>query len=386
MKKKFKDMDKILLLLVIGFCIIGLFMVYSSSSASAILRYQVPPNYFFIKQLWSVVVGLFLGLIILFIPTNYYKSVGYLGIIASIAVLILVLVYGNVAHNAQSWFEIGSFKVQPIEFVKTALIIFYAVYYNGLSRRNVQAIGLYFIPLVISIILAILIYKQPDIGGVLIVLGISFLTFLSVPMINKNMRKAYKFIGVGAILAVILLLAFGKNILTSERLSRLNFQNPCSRYKDKDGSGYQVCNGLIAISNGGLFGKGLGKSTQKYLYLPDSHTDFIFPIICEELGAIVGTLIIVAYGIMLLRIYKIAKKADNLRTSLLAYGAFWYFALHILINLLGILALIPLTGIPLAFLSYGGSYTLNAIVIAFIVERVSIENKEDELVRAIKSY
>jgi cell division protein FtsW (lipid II flippase) len=89
---------------------------------------------------------------------------------------------------------------------------------------------------------------------------------------------------------------------------------------------------------------------------------------------------------MLLRIYKIAKKADNLRTSLLAYGAFWYFALHILINLLGILALIPLTGIPLAFLSYGGSYTLNAIVIAFIVERVSIENKEDELVRAIKSY
>ena len=138
---------------------------------------------------------------------------------------------------------------------------------------------------------------------------------------------------------------------------------------------------LTGISNGGLSGVGLGQSTQKYMYLPESHTDFIFPIICEELGAVIGALVIIGYGFMLLRIYRIAKCADNLRTSLIAYGAFWYFALHILVNLLGVLALIPLTGVPLPFLSYGGSYTLNAILMIFCVERVAIENKKNRFNR-----
>ena len=385
-KRNFKNMDKLLLLLVVGFCILGLLMVYSSSSASAILRYQVSPDYFFKKQLWSVLIGFIVGFIIVKIPTSYYKIVGYVGIIASVVVLSLVLIYGKVAHNAQSWFEIGFFKVQPIEFVKTALIIFMAIYYSALSKKQTQNFGLYFVPFAISVVLAVLLYKQPDIGGAAIVLGICFLTFISVPTINQNMHKSYKFIGIGILIAAVLIIGSGNKILTNERMSRLNFLNPCSRYRDKDGSGYQVCNGLIAISNGGLFGKGLGKSTQKYLYLPDSHTDFIFPIICEELGAVVGSLVIIGYFVFLLRIYKIAKRADNLRNSLLAYGAFWYFALHIVINLLGVLALMPLTGIPLAFLSYGGSYTLNAIIIAFIIERVNIENKEDALTRSIKSY
>ena len=91
--------------------------------------------------------------------------------------------------------------------------------------------------------------------------------------------------------------------------------------------------------------------------------------------------IILGYGFILLRIYKIAKEADNLRTSIIAYGAFWYFALHVLVNILGVLALIPLTGVPLPFLSYGGSYTLNAILVIFIVERVAIENKKNKFNR-----
>ncbi len=173
-------------------------MVYSSSSASAILRYQVTPDYFFKKQLFSVIVGFVLGLFVLMIPTNYYKLVGYLGIIGSIAVLIFVLAYGNVAHNAQSWFEIGNFKIQPIEFVKPLLIIFMAVYYNGLSKRGIKAIGFYFIPFVISVIIAVLLYKQPDIGGAAIVLGISFLTFISIPQIRHNLKNISKFLIGGA--------------------------------------------------------------------------------------------------------------------------------------------------------------------------------------------
>ena len=133
MKIKFKIMDKTILFLVIGFCILGLLMVYSSSSASAILRYHVSTDYFFIKQLKAVLLGFAIGFIVLFVPTKYYKLFAYLGIIASFVALILVLVYGHTAHNAQSWFEIGSFKLQPIEFVKTTIIIFMAEFYYFLS-------------------------------------------------------------------------------------------------------------------------------------------------------------------------------------------------------------------------------------------------------------
>ena len=109
--------------------------------------------------------------------------------------------------------------------------------------------------------------------------------------------------------------------------------------------------------------------------MPESHTDFIFPIIVEEMGLIVGILLIFGYMVMLYRILKIAREAENLRLSILAYGVFLYLLFHILINLLGILALIPLTGVPLPFLSYGGSFTMNVVLMLFVVERVCIENK-----------
>ena len=132
--------------------------------------------------------------------------------------------------------------------------------------------------------------------------------------------------------------------------------------------------GYIAFHNGGIFGVGLGNSTQKYLYLPEGHTDFIFPIIVEELGFIAGVLLIIGYIIMLYRILKIAKNSENFRCSILAYGSFLFILLHILVNLLGVLALIPLTGISLPLLSYGGSFTLNILIVLFIVQRVAIEN------------
>ena len=121
------------------------------------------------------------------------------------------------------------------------------------------------------------------------------------------------------------------------------------------------------------------------MYLPESHTDFIFPIIVEELGLFVGVLIILGYAFMLFRILKIAKESTNLRCSILAYGTFWYLALHILINLLGVLALIPLTGVPLPLLSYGGSFTMNAIAMLFVVQKVNIENKENKTRNFIKN-
>ena len=195
--------------------------------------------------------------------------------------------------------------------------------------------------------------------------------------------KVFKFLIVGVAIVGLWFLYSGADILNSRQLSRLKFQNPCSRYTEE--TGYQVCNGFIAIKNGGLLGAGLGNSTQKYLYLPESHTDFIFPIIVEELGLVVGILIVIGYLAILLRILKVAKETYNLRNSILCYGTFIYLAAHVLVNLCGVLALIPLTGVPLPLLSYGGSYTINVVLVLFVVLRVSIENNNTRVKKELKS-
>jgi len=224
---------------------------------------------------------------------------------------------------------------------------------------------------------------QPDFGSAAILLAIAFCIFISLPIIKGNIRKIIMILGIGAVLLVVALLYSGAEILNSEQMSRFNFQNPCQRYKEK--TGYQVCNGFIAINNGGLTGVGIGNSTQKYLYLPESHTDFIFAILVEELGLLSGIIVILLYGVLLYRLLKISKDAYNLRNSILAYGTFWLFAFHIIINLSGMLAILPLTGVPLPLMSYGGSSTINFVVMLFIVERVEIENKTEKYKLELKN-
>lgn len=379
--KDIRKIDKLLLILMIIFTIFGLVMIFSASSASTVLRYKVSTNHFFIRQLIVVILSFIGGFILLFIPTKKYNFLSYIYLAISIFLLVLVLVKGRVSGNAQSWFKIGFFNLQPSEFAKTAIIVFMAVFYDRLTNYNIKKIGLYLIPIGISVVMAALIAKEPDLGSAAIFVVISGMIFFTIPTIRKNFSVIIKILIVALVIGGAIFYFKGNDILTSERLSRFNFKNPCQRYRED--TGYQVCNGLIAISNGGLLGVGLGKSSQKFMYLPESHTDFIFPIICEEVGALVGLLVIIGYGVMLVCIYRNARAADNLRTSILAYGTFWYLATHVLINLLGVLALIPLTGVPLPFLSYGGSFTFNAILMIFIVERVSIENKKNKFSREI---
>ena len=135
-----------------------------------------------------------------------------------------------------------------------------------------------------------------------------------------------------------------------------------------------MCNCYIAINNGGLTGVGLGNSTQKYLYLPEPYTDFIFAIIVEELGVVTGIFIILLYMFVLYRILLIGRRSPNNRGATLCYGVAIYIFLHIAINLLGIMGLMPLTGVPLPFMSYGGSFTICLIAALTIVQRVSYEN------------
>lgn len=384
MKKILANLNYPLLILMIIYSIFGLLMIFSASSVAAVLRYDVSPNYFFIRQLIWIILAYTLGIIVLIVPTKLYRYGSKIAMFGILFLLGGVFVAGSIAGGAQSWYEVGFANFQPLELAKVVLIVYLAVYYHRIASKKKISFWNMIWPLIISAIMFILIAMQPDFGGAFIVFVITALIFFSLPIGKKHKKSIYKMLGVGGVLLLLSVAFLGKNILHSYQISRiLNFTNPCQRYSDD--TGYQVCNGYIAIHNGGLTGVGLGNSTQKYLYLPEAHTDFIFPIICEELGLIVGIIVVIGYFIILFLILNIAKETDNLRNSILSYGIFAYLLAHILINLLGVLGLIPLTGVPLPFLSYGGSYNLCVIISLFIVQRVNYENKEAKIRKKIES-
>lgn len=387
MKNKFKNMDKFLFLLIIIYTILGLVMIFSASSMTAVLEYGKSESYFFLKQLFFVIMAYIAGFIILFIPNkliNLLKKMHKLIAYGAIAVLVLTIAFGKEINGATSWFQIGPISFQPSEFVKTMTIMFIAFSFHN---PNKMFKGYKFLmPFVYAVICVALIAAQPDLGTAMILAITCFLMFISLPLRDKNFTKLKIVAGTLATVGACLFF-FGEgilkntNLLNEEQLSRLTYTNPCTRYTEK--TGYQVCNGYIAINNGGLLGSGLGNSKQKYLYLPEAYSDFIFPIVVEELGSIPASIIIIGFIIMLYRILKIAKEAETLTGSLLAYGTFALITVHLLINLLGVAAIIPLTGVPLPFLSSGGSFALNLIILLFITERVSIENKNRKLKREI---
>lgn len=374
MGKLFKRMDKPLFFVTLILCIIGLVMVFSASSITAVLQYKVSTYYFFKKQLIVMIVGfIFCIFFILRFPINKYHYLKSLMMIAIIAALGGLFVYASFTNGARSWYKLGLFSLQPSEFAKTIVIIYIACYFG----KNINCAKRFFFlrPIIASAIVAALIFCQPDLGTAAIIGLTVFLMFMAIPFSKKDKDvKSFKVLGTIGVLAVILVMVFGGELLNKEQSSRLTYQKPCTRYQEK--TGYQVCNGMIAMNNGGLFGVGLGNSTQKYLYLPEAHTDFIFPIIVEELGCIASIGIILLYIFMLFRILRISKRAKDLTGSLIAYGTFLTILLHILINFGGILALIPLTGVPLPLLSYGGSITLNTLALIFLTLRVSIESNQ----------
>lgn len=371
MRKLFSKMDKPLLLTIIAFFIFGLVMVLSASSMESYMRYGYDSYHYFYRQAVFIGIGSFLFFIILHIPTKVYKKISFLGIIAIIISLIVLIVYGQITHNVNSWFKIGNISIQPSEFAKIILIMYLANYYDK-HKDDLDNIKTLIKPIIFAVIICGLVVLQPDLGTALIIAGISFLMFFSLPIPSKISRKFTSIIAIAIGLVALVFIVTGGSFLKDYQKERFNFQDPCERYQEE--SGYQLCNSLIAFKNGNLTGQGIGKSTQKYLYLPESYTDFIFPIIVEEWGAIVGIIIVLTYLFIIYRLYRIARRATNLHNSLLAYGVCAYIFLHISINLIGVMGLAPLTGVPLPFLSYGGSYVISLMVSLAIAERVAIES------------
>lgn len=369
MKRVFKYLDKPLLIISIILFVVGLIMVFSSSNVTAYMTHAASPYNYFIKQGAFLLVGLIFSLIMIKFNTKLYGILSwtlFLGVGVSLFALLFI---GKTKNQAISWYDLGLFSFQPSEFIKVISIIWMAEYYEK-NKDNLSSYWVSLFPLFTCGIIAILIFVQPDLGTTIIYLVIVFAIFLAEP-VPKSIKTKLIFGGVGAIvLATFALLSSGKQLILERQLERLNFTRPCDRLLD---TGNQVCNGYIAINNGGLTGKGLGNSTQKYLYLPEPYTDFIFTITVEELGSAIGVLIIILYMVVLYRILAIGRKSYTNRGSTICYGVAVYIFCHIAVNLMGIFGLIPMTGVPLPFMSYGGSFTICLIAALTAVQRVRVE-------------
>lgn len=379
MGRLFNKMDKILLFLTIFMFGYGLFMIFDASSMKSFLD-SGNEYYYFNKQLLFLIASFIVTIVIIVVPTKRYKRYILPITIVLIMLLVFLLISGEESNGAKSWIYIGPFGLQPSEYAKLVIIIFSGFYYKA-NARYLKRINTVMLPLGIAAVITALTLLQPDGGTGIILFSITMLLFYASPA-TKDLKMKITLILFSFILVVLVVLPiFGKSIFNSTQADRFNFTNPCSRYQES--SGYQVCNGYIAINNGKLFSVSPGNSRQKYLYLPEAYTDFIFPIIVEEFGLLSGIGIILIYMIILYRILYLAKRTNNIGHGLICYGVACYIFLHVVINLVGVLGLLPLTGVPLPFLSYGGSFALTLAMSLAVVQRISIETYNDEARRAL---
>lgn len=368
----------------------GALLILDASLISSTLTYGYSnPYHFCIMQFIFIGASLFASyFIIKFFPSSSYWFVSVI-----LGEILLIALFGTIGGN---WIgngvravtvNIGSFTLQPAEFLKIVIIMFMGSFYHYRSLKP-KLKPFWWLGLIPSIIIFAVVLFGGDYGTAAIIAALTALIFIGVPSSkDEKTFKIIKKITACSLIVAVLILKFGYLVIPEEklqkdyRLNRLIYTNPCDRYEEN--SGYQVCNGFIAIDNGGLKGVGLMNSVQKYLYLPESHTDFIFPIIVEELGTIVGVAIIVGYMYIIALIFRVAYKSYNLRNSIICYGVGLNFMLHIFVNLGGVLGIIPLTGVPLPFLSYGGSFCITTICSLALVQRIHIENTEEKKKREI---
>ena len=327
-------------------------MILSSSYIWAEYKYNDPFKYFKNQAIFFVL-GLFLMYIISKIDYKLYLKKSNLIILICIILLILVLIpgIGAVRNGSRSWFKIGSFGIQPSELTKLGLIIFTSKYLC--NNKKILPIILF------SVFIFGLIMLQPDFGtGTVLLMSIFGILFVG----GMKMSFIFKIVGAGLSMVVILIM------IAPYRLARiLSFLNPWS---DPLGSGFQIIQSLYAIGPGGLFGMGLGNSIQKYFYLPEPQTDFIFSIISEEFG-FMGVIIVVTLLLsIIINGFKIAYKTNDLFAKYLSFGIVFSLSFQALLNLMVVVGLVPVTGVTLPFLSYGGSSLL--ISMASIVVLINI--------------
>lgn len=356
-----KKYDKLLLIAVIAMIIFGIIMIYSASSIWAEYKYQDP--FKFVKAQSAFFL---LGLLCIFIISKLdinilYKKANLILLICFILLtLVLIPGIGSIRNGSRSWFGIGSLGIQPSEFAKLGLIIYVAKYLAN-NRKIIKDVKKGVLPILLVIgVFFILIMLEPDFGTAMVIV----LTLIVMIFISGVKLSFFIKIGLLGLLGIV-----GLIIIAPYRMERIvSFLNP---WVDPLGSGYQIIQSLYAIGPGGLLGQGFLNSHQKQFYLPEPQTDFIFSIISEEFGFL-GILIVTSFiTFIFYRIIKIALKENNLFKKYLAFGLGFGIIIQSLLNIAVVIGLIPVTGVTLPFLSYGGSSLLISMVSIGIILNIS---------------
>lgn len=327
---------------------------------------SVCPDYLY-NQLFYVLISLFLFLIFSFIDVNILFLLSPFIYVFNIIFLILPFIFGRVTRGAVRWIPLGSFTIQPSEIVKPFLALVSAIFWE----KSAFTFKRLFIFIFLISPIVFLIFLQPDLGSTLVVLSI----FLGIILFLGIKFKQFLFLSIAFVLLIPLLWASLKDY---QKFRLIHFVNP---YSDPLGEGYNLIQAKITVGSGGIFGRGLGRGTQSHLaFLPERHTDFIFASLAEEFGFVGSSFVLLLYLFLILRIFKVAWRQKERLFFFLAIGLFSYLSFQIVVNLGMNVGLLPITGITLPLISYGGSSLLATMISLGILENLSSRGKEEKVI------
>lgn len=361
MTRTARQLDTTLLLIVVAILAFGLIAL---SSASTVVAYQAygDSTYFLKRQLLSVLIGLLVFSVTVRVDYRQWRIVAFPLLVLSIGLLVAVFVpgLGRELLGARRWIQLGPLFFQPAELVKLMFLIYLAVWLSERGHRiRDRAYGLWPFLAILSTI-TLLIISQPDIGTMAIIVLIALSSYFVAGAPVRDLVM----IGGFAVAAFTLLIK-----TAPYRTARfLVFLNP---QLDPQGIGYHINQALLAIGSGGLFGLGLGHSRQKFDYLPEAASDSIFAIVAEELGFIVVIGLLALFAAFVVRGYRVARQAPDEFGRILATGITTWFGFQAFINIGALTGILPLTGIPLPFVSYGGTALITSCAAIGVLVNIS---------------
>ncbi|OQX81220.1 MAG: putative lipid II flippase FtsW [Candidatus Omnitrophica bacterium 4484_70.1] len=355
-------------LIFLGLSLFGLLMVYEASSIYAWKVYH-SSLYFFRRQLIFFLSSLFVFFIVLGIDSNFFRKYSFPILVFNILLLILVLIWGKKIGGARRWFSLFGFSFQPSEFLKISFILWCANYFasKNLILNTVEDV---LPPLSLVFLISFFLLLEPDLGS--IIFWFSWM-IISLFLFKAKKRHLFLLMLIGTIVIFFLIKFY------PYRFRRLiYFFNP---WRDPKGAGFQLIQSQIAFGNGGAFGVGLGESAQKFLFLPAAHTDFIFSIIAEEFGFLGSVVFVVIYWFLFFTLFKMGLSFKDFFSKAFCMGASILLGLEVIINMGVSCGIFPTKGLPLPFISYGGSNLFVHYLLMGLVFRISKENENPSCYR-----
>lgn len=371
MMQRLRNYDFTLIIMPIFLAAFGLVMIYSASMVTAVFD-NFDGAFYFKRQLFWFVISLIGFIALTVFPYRNYQRLIKLIILISFIMLIGVLLYGDTVNNATRSINLfGLINLQPAEFVKLGIIIYLASIYSKKQQYIGDLLTGVSPPLILTIFFLFLIILQPDIGTAAIIALIAIMIVISSGIRLKHLAL------IGASSLILLIIVIPK-MVTETRIARITgAYNP---FAAPETDGYHLIQSYLAIGVGGLKGEGLGQSVQKLGFLWGAHTDFIMSVIAEELGVFGVIIVIGGLALIVLRGFFIARKCDDNFGALLAIGISSMIGIQTLFNLGAISGILPITGVPLPFISYGGSSLLVLMLSMGILNNIAkqIKDKDNE--------